>query len=80
MGNQQCAKAEDLSQFKVRFEDITCKNFKVYGKVENLRCYINANSAPHEIRGLELDNMPENLRYDIRGKVYDKKSGKKIGK
>lgn len=80
LGNQQCAKAEDLSQFKVRFEDITCKNFKVYGKAENLRCYINANSAPHEIRGLELDNMPENLRYDIRGKVYDKKSGKKIGK
>ena len=67
LGNQKYRPAEDLSPFKVLYENLTFKNFTVHGNPPRLTGRIDGSSAPHTIRSVRLEGMPEGLDLKMSG-------------
>ena len=60
-GNQRHEPATDLSGFRVRYEDLVFRDFRVFGDVPRLTAKVDASTAPHTIDGLTVEGMPASL-------------------
>lgn len=61
LGNQRHRPASDLSKFKVDYENIAFRRFKVYGDAPRLTGYIDSSTAPHTMTGLSLEDLPQKI-------------------
>ena len=69
LGNQQYAPAEDLSGFRVRYENLDFRRIRCLGDPPRLVGLIDANTAPHTIDGVALEELPPSLGLEIKGNV-----------
>ncbi len=69
LGNQQYAPAEDLSGFRVRYENLAFRRIRCLGAPPKLVGFIDANTVPHTIDGVDLEDLPPSLYLEIKGKV-----------
>lgn len=69
LGNQHHEPATDLSGFKVDYENLAFRRFKVYGDVPQLVGKVDATTSPHRIRGLVTEDLPAGLELSVRGNV-----------
>ena len=67
LGNQHHEPADDLSGFKVEYENLTFRNFAVYGEAPRLVGSIDATSVPHTIKGLKLEGLPSQMDMSTKG-------------
>ena len=69
LGNQQYAPAEDISGFRVHYENLAFRRIRCLGIPPRLVGLIDANTAPHTIDGVALEDLPSSLDLEIKGKV-----------
>lgn len=68
LGNQQYRPAESLEGFKVLYENLTFRNFRVLGDhIPELTARLDASSEPHTIRHVKFEGLPEQLKFNLRG-------------
>ena len=67
LGNQHHEPADDLSGFRVEYENLTFRDFAVYGETPRLVGKIDATSVPHTIKDLKLEGLPPQMSISRRG-------------
>lgn len=69
LGNQKHEPAKDLSGYRVEYESLAFRRFKVFGDVPRLTGVVDATTSPHSIKGLEIEDMPRALSAKVVGDV-----------
>lgn len=71
LGNQHHEPAKDLSGFRVRYENLAFRNFRIVGNPPKLKASVDATTTPHTIEGVKFENMPESVEVSVRGNVRE---------
>ena len=71
LGNQHHEPATDLSGFRVAYENLAFRRFRVYGDAPKIVGKVDATTSPHRICGLVLEDLPADLELSVAGNVEE---------